>query len=121
MARARSGDKERFWRALIEKQAKSGLSVGKFCTGVGVSSASFFGWKREIGRRDASGGSAPADGPALVPVRVLPAAGTEPAPAICVQWPGGMSVGACGDCDPAAFERVVVLVDGIVRRGGSPC
>jgi Transposase len=49
----RNTRKERFWREVIGGHAKSGLSVKAYCSGRGVSEASFFAWRRELARRDA--------------------------------------------------------------------
>jgi hypothetical protein len=51
-ARGRNGDKERFWRQVVEGHAGSGLSVRQYCTDRGVSEPSFFAWRRELAQRD---------------------------------------------------------------------
>ena len=53
-ARGRNGEKERFWRQVVEGHAGSGLSVRQYCTDRGVSEPSFFAWRRELAQRDAA-------------------------------------------------------------------
>lgn len=52
----RSEEKEAFWRWIIEEQQRSGLTVRAFCQREGIPEPSFYGWRREIDRRDASNG-----------------------------------------------------------------
>jgi hypothetical protein len=48
----RDPKKERFWRQIIARQGKSGLSIRGFCLKRGVSEASFHFWRKELARRD---------------------------------------------------------------------
>lgn len=48
----RSPEKEAYWRKMLGRQQNSGQTVGQFCRKHGLSEASFYGWKREIGFRD---------------------------------------------------------------------
>jgi transposase-like protein len=52
----RNGEKERFWRGVVEGHAGSGLSVRRYCVEHSVTEPSFFAWRRELARRDAGGG-----------------------------------------------------------------
>lgn len=45
-------ERERVWRALVDRQRLSGLSVRGFCRREVVSEASFYAWRRELLRRD---------------------------------------------------------------------
>ena len=45
-------ERERSWRALVDRQRLSGLSVRGFCRREVVSEASFYAWRRELLRRD---------------------------------------------------------------------
>lgn len=51
----RSAQKERFWRRMLRRQEKSGLSVRQFCLEQQLSEASFYSWKRTIADRDRRG------------------------------------------------------------------
>ena len=44
----------REWRQRIQRQRKSGLSVAEFCRTEGVSSASFYTWRRKLQRESPS-------------------------------------------------------------------
>lgn len=53
---ARKGERdpkrERFWRAVLKRRQRSGLSVREFCRGERLSEASYYYWRREVARRD---------------------------------------------------------------------
>lgn len=51
------------WQSLLDLQPRSGLTVVQFCDSHGVSTASFYQWRRRLREQP------PAD-PAFVPVRV---------------------------------------------------
>jgi hypothetical protein len=36
------------WRGRIDRQSRSGLTIGKFCVEEGVSTASFYQWRRRL-------------------------------------------------------------------------
>ena len=48
MARKLNLELRETWRNRIEAQGQSGLTVGEFCEREGVSSATFYGWKRKL-------------------------------------------------------------------------
>lgn len=48
----RSIEKERAWRAVVERQRQSGLSIRAFCRRDSLSEPSFYAWRRELWRRD---------------------------------------------------------------------
>ena len=45
-------EKERTWRAVLDRQRQSGLSIRKFCERERISEASYYVWRRELQRRD---------------------------------------------------------------------
>ncbi len=47
-----NSEKEAYWRSVLRRQRKSGLSVREFCAEEQLSSASFYRWKREIAESD---------------------------------------------------------------------
>jgi hypothetical protein len=53
LGRARDEQKERQWRRRINQWQASGLSVRAFCAQHGLSSASFYHWRRVLERRAA--------------------------------------------------------------------
>lgn len=44
--------REGVWRAVLERQRQSGLSIRAFCRREGISEPSFYAWRRELLRRD---------------------------------------------------------------------
>jgi transposase len=44
--------KERYWRRLLRRWQRSGLTTRAFCAKQGVSEANFHWWRRELARRD---------------------------------------------------------------------
>jgi hypothetical protein len=52
--RRRNVEKERFWRQVVGGHTESGLSVRQYCADRGVTEPSFFAWRRELARRDAT-------------------------------------------------------------------
>ncbi len=61
------GGRGAYWRDAIERQAGSGDSIAEFCAAEGVSTASFYAWRKRLRdeRRDGRDGRA-----SLVPVTV---------------------------------------------------
>ena len=41
-------DREAYWRDVLERQACSGLTIRDFCELEGVSTASFYNWRRRL-------------------------------------------------------------------------
>ncbi len=78
--------KEAFWRGVLARFAKSGLSVRAFCRREKVTEPAFYAWRRVVGERDAQRREA---APAFVPLVVR----DEPVPAadagITVELRGG--------------------------------
>ena len=52
-----------YWRRIVERQAKSGLTIACFCEREDVSTASFYNWRRRLAEECD-------DRPAFVPVQV---------------------------------------------------
>lgn len=51
--RQRSETKEKFWREHVAAYQRSKLSVRRYCEQAGLKEPSFYGWRRELARRDA--------------------------------------------------------------------
>jgi TATA-binding protein-associated factor Taf7 len=85
---------------------RSGLSAVAFCAKEGVSTPSFYAWRRRLRRRPVGPAPRPAGPPAdvarLLPVRVLPAA----AP-VEVLLPAGVVLRLAPGCD-LGFVRALV-------------
>ncbi|MFZ5828726.1 MAG: IS66 family insertion sequence element accessory protein TnpA [Planctomycetota bacterium] len=48
-----SAAKERYWRAMVRRQARSGLGVRELCRAQAIGEAPIFAWRRELRRRNA--------------------------------------------------------------------
>ncbi len=94
MARRADFNRAWFWRELIERRRRSGLSVARVCEQAGVSPASFYQWQRKL-----RGGVAPVRNAAsdrgaagrLVPVQIVADASSglhEPFGMLEVELPG---------------------------------
>lgn len=86
--------KERFWRRMVRRWMRSGLSVRQFCDCESLSEPSFYAWRRELRKRDhlsaessrderrpSMSAAAPADTPRFLPVQVVAEAPLGFAPA----------------------------------------
>ena len=120
MVKARSSEKERFWRRLFENHESSGLNVDRFCRRVGISVASFYAWRRTLRLRDAEVRATRSiqRAASLVPVRVLT---TDTESPIQIVWPSGMSFRIPSVGDAAMFRQVLEIVHGLARQEESPC
>jgi transposase-like protein len=64
-------ERESYWQQAVERQARSGDSIAAFCEAEGVSTASFYAWRRRL--RDHSKQRHEGDQtPRLVPLTVSP-------------------------------------------------
>jgi hypothetical protein len=48
----RNPTKERYWRELVQKQRRSGLTARQFCLHEDLDESSFYHWRRELRMRD---------------------------------------------------------------------
>lgn len=102
--------REPYWRQVLARWKRSGLSVRAFCEAEGLNSMTVYWWRRELARRDQSR-------PAFLPVRVL-AEATEPSTiGIEVVLANGRSVRVGAGFDPRTLVRVVELLE----QGGPSC
>jgi hypothetical protein len=118
MARTRSRETEAYWRGLIERQADSQLSVWRFCDRAGVSTASFYAWKRKFrGQAAKHGGQTQTVGP-LVPVRLIADVSSA---LIAIELPDGIVVRLPATSDPACALCAATLVRALTQQGAGPC
>jgi hypothetical protein len=92
------------WSERLARFPDSGLSVVAFCEAEGISTNSFFYWKRQFATALPS-----SDSPRLLPVRVQPAAPVE------LVLPGGAVLRLAPGCD---LDFVRSLLDALA---GGPC
>ena len=71
MARQQRTEREMYWQDLIDRQGANSQSIADFCKGEGISTASFYAWRRRL---HSPGRPVPSQAPrsALVPVRIVP-------------------------------------------------
>jgi transposase len=101
----------RRWQQRLDRFRRSGLSVADFCDREGVSTASFYAWRRRL-QTAAPPSHASADAPRLVPVRVAgPAAGGH----VELLLPSGCVLRLSPGCDLAWLRQLLPLL------GAAPC
>ena len=76
------------WFDRIDRFQRTGQTVAQFCSAEGVSSASFYHWRRKL-RLDASTSPSLAN---FVPVNLPAVTPAEPATVMSVELPGGVRV-----------------------------
>ncbi len=102
--------RESYWRQVLARWKRSGLSVRAFCGAEGLNPMTFYWWRRELGRRDQPQ-------PSFLPVRIL-AESTEPSTVgIEVVLANGRSVRVSAGFDPGTLVRVVETLE----QGGRSC
>jgi hypothetical protein len=119
MAKARSVDRQGYWREVIERQRASGQSIVGFCSKEGLAPASFHAWKRRL-RRPRRGTGRTSARKALVPVQII---GDPKADVgrLEVEWPSGVVL-RVEDCDAQTVGAVVVaLSTAPSTRRARPC
>jgi hypothetical protein len=89
MARVRDLAKREQWKGRLAEFERGELTVADFCRRLGVSTAAFYRWKRELGQQRA--GSAPAPGKQGADAQFIPI-GISVQPSIEVQLIGGARI-----------------------------
>jgi len=112
--------REQYWRELIDRQRASGQTVVEFCTKAGVSTASFYTWRRKLNTEATTAGrktqpdrqrkkkEPPAQMASLVPVQVLGGPSASDA-AMEVHLPRAVMLRIGSGCDEHTI-RVVLAV-----------
>jgi hypothetical protein len=118
MAKARSADRQRYWREVIERQQASGQSIVGFCSKEALAPASFHAWKRRLRRPKRETGRKSAQ-QALVPVQIA-SGPTDDAGRLEVQWPGGVVLRVHG-CDTQTIGVVVAALSAASTREARRC
>jgi hypothetical protein len=119
----RDPKKEKYWRRVLGQWRRSGLTGRDFCAENALSEASFYGWKREIARRDQElrdrGGATPgAARPGMAIAAALPAfvaVTIDPVPAAAasleVVLAGGRLLRVRGCFDGAVLRQLLALLE----------
>ena len=103
--------REPYWRQVLARWKRSGLSVRAFCGAEGLNPMTFYWWRRELGRRDQPTARLP---PGARPrrearaVRQSASRSSSPTDDRCASQPG---------FDPRTLVRVVELLE----QGGPSC
>ena len=117
-----SPEKEGYWRKMLRRQGRSGLSVRQFCKDGGLSEASFFGWRREIAKRDRTAATRE-DGRSSLPVKQATQDQEPPSPFIALRLTGdaasalelmhprGHVLRIPSGFDGACLQKVLLLLD----------
>jgi len=116
----RDRGKERFWRRAIRRWQRSGLSVRAFCAAEALSEPSFYGWRRELARRDQEASAHVAPVARFVPMRVrsdvdVASTTTEvtpaSAPAIDVMLANGRQLRVPAGFAPSMLRQLLAVVE----------
>lgn len=119
--KGRDRAKERYWRRMLRQWRRSGLTGRDFCGEHGLSEPSFYGWRREIGRRDQERAAARARRPqaekaaeataepAFVKIKVD--GGVSPLPAIEVVLSAGRVLRVREGFDAELLRQLVRLLE----------
>ena len=99
------------WRQRLLRFGRSGLSAVAFCAKEGVSTPSFYAWRRRLSHPPAEPvvrpALPPADAARLVPVHVL--SGAAP---VEILLPGGIVLRLAPGCDPDFVRELVEALGG---------
>jgi transposase len=119
MARRQRTEREMYWQDLIDRQEASNQSIADFCQVEGVSTASFYAWRRRL-LFPCRSVPPQEPRPALVPVHIV----SEPSlarEAMIVEWPGGIVMRIATVCDAATLRTVVATLTAETTREAGSC
>ena len=113
----RNSQKEAYWRDIVKRQARSGLSVRSFCSEQDISEPSFYGWRKKLAQRDqqvvatssrsSKNGAASSDtGPAFIPLAVA-----DSGHALEIVHPLGYRVRITGEVNARSLKQVFDALD----------
>jgi hypothetical protein len=103
---SRDPKKEAFWRRMVQGQAGSGLSVRAWCCRHHLNEAGFYGWRKELARRDAERCE-----PAFVPVQVTPERPANAGGRIEIVLAGGRRIRVSGPVDRRMLADVLAVLE----------
>ena len=120
MVRRSSDETEAFWRDLIAEQGDQ--TVEQICKWAGVSTASFYAWKRRLRRAPAKRAtkSAP-DAGMFVPVQLLSEPPSRAVTEITIELPQGFVLRIPSGCDLPTVDVAVHAVRALTRTGDASC
>jgi hypothetical protein len=120
MAGKKSSEKQLYWQEMIGRQAESGVSVRQFCVAERVSEASFYAWRRRLGKpkvgvkrlqRSSRHRNAPQNGREFIPLKLLESSGE-----VELVHPLGYRIRVTGEVSVRDLQRVLDVLDGRNHR-----
>ena len=113
----RNAQKEAYWRDMVKRQARSGLSVRRFCSEQDISEPAFYGWRKKLAQRDqevvarsprpSKNGAANSDnGQAFIPLAVA-----DSGHALEVVHPLGYRVRISGEVNAKSLRQVLAVLE----------
>jgi hypothetical protein len=103
MSNSSGGERESFWRELIERRSSQRLTVRAVCEQAGVSQGSFFQWQKKFRAEGLRLKHSVGPATPLVPVRIVDDRSRE----FALELPNGVRVVIPQGCDEATLQRVV--------------
>jgi hypothetical protein len=120
MARPKDPDREKRWRQRCQRQAASSLPVTAFCAREGVSTASFYAWKRRLAAAQLTTvGRSPLFVPVCAPVP-SPDPGPSPTRGVVLELPHRIRLRLDGPPDPEWLGRLVAAMAALPDREAHP-
>jgi hypothetical protein len=120
MARPKDLDLERLWRQRFQRHLAGGLSITVFCAREGVSSTSFYYWKRRLTASSQPTSLPPA---LFVPVRVPdppPEPGASNTRGVVLELPHRLRLQLDGPPEPEWLGRLVAAMAALPDRESTP-
>ena len=106
-----SHDRERYWRGVLERWRRSGISIRAFCREEGVSEFSFYRWRKRFGAEEREGPRFVAV--ELVDSKVLEGTGEGSASGVELVLASGQVVRVFRGFDKETLCRVVEVLEGM--------
>lgn len=100
MVKTSGAERERYWQGVIDRQRASTESIARFCAEAGVSTASFYTWRRKLRVTNRK-----TRRPSLLPVRVV-SDEPERSGRLEVQWPSGVVMRVGAGCDAQSRQAI---------------
>jgi hypothetical protein len=118
MARPKDLGLEHTWRRRLRRQVTSGLSIPEFCSREGVSTASFYAWRRRLAEPSPA---AAVDRTLFVPLHLDPRPEeTAPSHGFEIELPHRVRLRCDAAPDPQWLGRLVAALAGLRPREEAP-
>ncbi|HEX5106458.1 MAG TPA: hypothetical protein VFV87_21715 [Pirellulaceae bacterium] len=114
MGRVASEALSSVWERRIARQGRSRLSIAEFCSQEGVSTASFYVWRRRLRGADAAAPQSPLFVPVELPTPGIAAGGVR------VELPGGVILSLPADASVELVTAAIRAVMSIAAAGERP-